>query len=326
MSVAARRDDGFVNLQDPAGDTRVLYIGGSGRSGSTLLERVVGQLPGVVAVGELVFLWRRGIVNDQLCGCGERFHACPFWTAVGEHAFGGWDRVDVDRVLALQRAVDRNRFIPMMMAGRRAPRYRSELERYAEYLLPVYRAALAVGAGRVLVDSSKHASTAFLLSRLGGLDLRVIHIVRDSRGVAYSWTKHVRKPEAAGESYMPRFHPGRQSLYWMAYNAMFEALPAAGVPTMRLRYESLLEAPRPQVHRAAAFAGIPTSAAALRYLDDRAVELSVDHTVSGNPMRFRTGRLDLRLDDAWRRELPRGQAALVAAVTWPLQVRYGYRR
>jgi hypothetical protein len=38
----------------PAGRVRVLYIGGLGRSGSTLVERLAGQLPGAYAVGEFV--------------------------------------------------------------------------------------------------------------------------------------------------------------------------------------------------------------------------------------------------------------------------------
>lgn len=308
-----------------AGRVPVLYIGGSGRSGSTLLERVLGQLPGVLPVGELVFLWDRGVRKDQLCGCGARFSDCPYWREVGSRAFGGWDRIDVDEVLALQRVVDRNRFIPLMLAKGAPGRYRGDLARYADYLLPVYRAALAVGDARILVDSSKHASTAFLLRRLGGVDPRVIHMVRDSRGVAYSWTKQVRKPEVAGESYMPRYHPGRQSLYWLAFNVMFEALPASGVPVMRLRYESLLEDPRTEVERVARFAGIAVDEPALAYLDERSVDLAPNHTVSGNPMRFKNGRMDLRMDDAWRRELPRSQAAVVHAVTWPLQRRYGYR-
>ena len=37
-----------------AGPVRVLYIGGLGRSGSTLLDRMLGQLDGVWSVGELV--------------------------------------------------------------------------------------------------------------------------------------------------------------------------------------------------------------------------------------------------------------------------------
>jgi hypothetical protein len=305
----------------------ILYIGGSGRSGSTLVERVVGQLPGVVPVGELVFLWSRGVREDRLCGCGERFHACSFWQGVGREAFGGWDRVDLDEVLALQRRLDRNRYIPLMLAPAASVSYRRDLARYAEYLLPVYRAASVASGARLLVDSSKHASTAFLLGRLGGLDLRVLHLVRDSRGVAYSWTKQVRKPGTVeGEpSHMPRLNPGSQSLYWVAFNLMFEALPASGVPTMRLRYESFLRDPRTETERVSRFSGLETDAGSFAFLDDGVVELAANHSVSGNPMRFATGRVELRLDDAWRRDMPKRQAAIVSGVTAPLRWRYGYR-
>ena len=37
------------------------FVGGFGRSGSTLLERVVAELPGVCALGEVLHLWERGV-------------------------------------------------------------------------------------------------------------------------------------------------------------------------------------------------------------------------------------------------------------------------
>src|SRR5919201_2464721 len=94
--------------------TRVLFIGGLGRNGSTLVDRVLGQTPGVVAVGELVFLWQRALLDGERCGCGEPFRSCPFWSEVGERAFGGWDRVNATQVRSLQHAVDRNRYLPLM--------------------------------------------------------------------------------------------------------------------------------------------------------------------------------------------------------------------
>ena len=48
----------------------------------------------------------------------------------------------------------------------------------------------------VVVDSSKHVSLAFALSHDADLDLRVLHMVRDPRAVAYSWSKEVARPEA----------------------------------------------------------------------------------------------------------------------------------
>jgi hypothetical protein len=55
-------------------------------------------------------------------------------------------------------------------------------------------------------------------------------------------------------------------------------------------------------------------------------ELGVHHTASGNPMRFSTGRIAIRPDDAWREAMPRTQRRAVTALTLPLLARYGYLR
>ena len=46
---------------------------GSGRSGSTLITTVLGQLDGCFAAGELRYLWQRGMVDNRPCGCGAPF-------------------------------------------------------------------------------------------------------------------------------------------------------------------------------------------------------------------------------------------------------------
>src|SRR2546430_13569347 len=90
--------------------TRVLYIGGLGRSGTTLLERLLGELPGACALGEVVHLWQRDVIDNERCACGRPFSACEFWRAVGERAFdgGGWSTVDASRLVQLVGAVGRN--------------------------------------------------------------------------------------------------------------------------------------------------------------------------------------------------------------------------
>ena len=75
---------------------RVLFIGGWGRSGSTLLDRVLGHVPGVVSLGEVREIWVRGVIEDRPCGCDRPFSECPFWTEVGDRAWGGWRSFDVD--------------------------------------------------------------------------------------------------------------------------------------------------------------------------------------------------------------------------------------
>ena len=53
--------------------TSVTYIGGCQRSGSTMLDRFLGQVPGYVSAGEVVHLWTRGLQRNESCGCGEPF-------------------------------------------------------------------------------------------------------------------------------------------------------------------------------------------------------------------------------------------------------------
>ena len=71
--------------------TRVLFISGWGRSGSTLLDRMLSSSLGFFASGELREVWWRGVQENRQCGCGVGFNECPFWRAVGIEAFGGWD-------------------------------------------------------------------------------------------------------------------------------------------------------------------------------------------------------------------------------------------
>src|SRR5205814_5658195 len=111
----------------PAGDlamtVRVLYLAGTGRSGSTLLARILDRADGVFAAGELRYVWQRGVLEDRLCGCGEPFSSCPFWTEVMDRAFGGRNQVDAQQVIADQRALTRLRQVPRILTtgGRAAP-------------------------------------------------------------------------------------------------------------------------------------------------------------------------------------------------------------
>jgi hypothetical protein len=302
----------------------VLYLGGLGRSGTTVLERVVGELPGACSVGELVHLWQRGVLDDETCGCGRAFSECPFWTEVGERGFGGWSRSLAERMEQLRPRVDRTRFIPRLVLPRLLGRQDAELREYVETFLRLYRAISEVSDGAVIIDSSKHSSLAFCLRTEPAIDLRVVHVVRDSRGVAYSWTKEVRRPEAgSGDALMTRYSPTRSAALWMGHNAFFGLLRRLGTPTSRLRYEDFVAAPEAVLRQLAAFADVPLTGTP-SFLDGSTATLSPSHTVAGNPMRFRTGALQLRRDDAWRRELPRGRRWLVSALTAPMLARYGY--
>lgn len=307
--------------------TRVLFIGGLGRSGSTLLERILCELPGVCSLGETVHLWQRGLLDDERCGCGEPFSRCPFWQSVGDTAFGGWGGLDIEAFQHLKDSVDRTRFVPAL-AGRR-PRA-DLLRRVTDYDATYHRlydAARSVSGCDLLVDSSKHISLACCLRWSESIDLRVLHVVRDARAVAYSWSKTVGRPEAvegsAEGAYMARWSAGKTALHWDAQNLGFGALARRGVPMLRVRYEDFMRVPAATLREVAVFAGLDETVP-LPFEGEAAVRLTPNHQVAGNPMRFRTGQVELRSDDAWRSELGARRRYVVTGLTLPLLARYGY--
>lgn len=304
----------------------VLVLGGFGRSGSTLLERALGETPGVAALGEVLHLWERGLVDDDRCGCGLPFSSCPFWQAVGDRAYGGWRELDAGAALADRLEVVRNRHVPAIVTGLAPAAHRLRRERFTRRTSALYAAAAEVGDARLLVDSSKHPAYAFAVRRCRA-DVRGVLVVRDPRGVAYSWQKTVVRPEVdGGERHMPRYGVAASALRWGLYAGLFETMRLVGVRVHVVRYEDLVRDPRSTLRGVLEFAGRPELAASLVHVGDASVDLGEHHTVAGNPMRFQTGTVSLRADEAWRDDMPARDRTLVSRLTAPLRRRYGYRR
>ena len=122
---------------------RILFVGGEGRSGTTLLDQLLGQVPGVASTGELFAIWEHGVLDDDRCGCGAPFSACPVWSAVGELAFGGWDRAEASHAYEVRRALVRDRFAPWLL-HRRA--WRTRPQEGDQFLAMLDRLSIRVGS------------------------------------------------------------------------------------------------------------------------------------------------------------------------------------
>lgn len=305
---------------------RVLFVGGMPRSGSTLFDLMVGQLPGHCDVGELFYLWQAGPLRNQLCACGEPFDSCPFWSAVGADAFGGWHRLDVPAVLALQRRVDSTSRLAMARMGGMLPKHAEDVRRYLALTRTLYAAIARAADARVVVDSTKRPSTAYLLAGDPGVDLAVAHVVRDPRGVVNAWNHEVELPErAASHAHMPRRTQRQTMRRWLTVNLMIERLRVKGVPTARVRYEDLVRDPVTAMKQVLALWSEEPGEGDLDFVTPDGLRTGTSHAVAGGRVRLSSGLLALRLDERWRRELDPWRARLTVVVTWPLMRRYGYR-
>jgi len=306
----------------PTTRPRVVYILGWGRSGSTLLDNLLGSVEGFCAVGELHYLWSRGMAQNRKCGCGRRFRDCPHWQGVTARlARDAPEFVDASAVQALHDTVARSRQTPRLLGHRQLP---PAVRRYQRVLRHTYAAILAESGADVVVDSSKRPSEAAILLADPDVDSVFIHIVRDPRAVAYSWQRVRATGDATAGVHMVRRTTIESSTRWLTWNTAAEWIGRrAGDRYLRVRYEDLVTQPQQTTARILGVAG-QSHASAPQFLAG-AAQLAVTHSVSGNPSRFGAQTVQLRLDEEWRGRLPARQAALVVAICGVLMPRYGYR-
>ncbi len=303
---------------------RILYIAGSGRSGSTLLHNMLAQVDGFFGVGELRYVWRRGFIHGKRCGCGERILDCPLWGRVFGETFGGLDAVDAEELAELTDSF-RVHHLPTTFVGRMRRRRIRRLNVYLRTLSSLYHGIASVTGAEVIVDSSKNPAYGYLLTQAPDLRVSVVHMVRDPRAVAFSWSRtKLFEPDETQRDLMARKSALESAMQWNARNAGTELVvrPHAEGYT-RVRYEDLVAAP------GTVFRQVLTSVGEddrdLSFVEGEVVRLErPNHSVFGNLIRFDRGSVAVRRDDEWQREMTSRRKTAVAASTWPLRARYGY--
>ena len=311
-----------------ANPVRVLYFAGSGRSGTTVINNILGQLDGAFACGELCYLWRRGVVEDRLCGCGVPFSQCPVWSQVMPDVR---DRagavVDVEAAAGIaDRLLDRlsSRRVPAMLARRLVGRVPVPPHPDDETIARLYRALSDHVGGAVIVDSSKLPPYGLLLSQVPGIEVFVLHVVRDSRATAFSWQR--TKPSldyTGGDQVMPTLMFWKSSMLWAWWNSLTVGLWGGGENYLRVRYEDFAERPQEVMELIAERTGFDPGA--LPFETPTSVRIAPTHSVAGNPSRHSKGAVSVRADDEWKRALPTRDRLLVTGITAAALLRFGYR-
>lgn len=298
---------------DLVGEPKVIFILGAGRSGSTLLGRLLNEVPGVFYPGELRYIWRR-LHQGGECACGLPLGSCAVWGKV----LDGFRDVDPKRVIALQKELLRLRYIPRLLRGASInPSFQRLVADYRDIVGNLYRWVASASGSSVIVDSSHWPQDAALLRHLPGIDAYLVQIVRDPRAVAFSWQRQ--------KTDLHRFAPWRIALAWVIYNAASELVRRyrSTDRSILLRYEDLMADPRWVMSLIATLAGEPSPD--LHFMDGETAVLGPNHTIWGNPDRFVQGEVRLKEDVEWKSAQPVRDGLLVTAITAPLLRHLGYR-
>lgn len=308
-----------------SGRIRVLYIAGFGRSGSTVLDRLLGEDTRYFSGGELYTALGLPLA-DRLCSCGARLNVCPFWSSVTERtpeltapqamaALDYWLRFSEPRATW--------RFL---LGGERQRILQQAPDGLLSACLALYGSVSHLAGRQVVVDSSKHPLMLLLLAQLPEVELRVVHLVRDPRATAYSWRRRVADRDG---TQVLRLGPVKSSFLWTLMHAAVDAVVRAGkLPRRVVRYEDFVSDPQGTLASIKEFAWADTSTGAADASDsDRVVpgqDPTARHLIAGNPMRFQEGPVQVKEDTVWR-EAGSATNALVTLLTLPFLRRYRYR-
>jgi hypothetical protein len=300
---------------------RVLYVVGTGFTGSTLFSFLLNAHPQIATVGEATGPFLRW--DDQRtypCSCGATLETCPHWKRLAEQMatrgfrFGpnAWDlRFHLARSRAIRQLTTQSLRSVSLDAARdfallHTPFLGARLKTVARRNEAFVESVLAVTGRSVFLDASKDHSRARLLFRWTNLDLRIIHLVRDAMGLVSSYMKNHGRSLASGIRYWNRTAGHARRL-------------AAIVPPerfLRVRYEDLCTHPEQELARIARWAG-------LEPMSDPVDFRAHEHHIIGNRMRLASSS-QIVLDESWRQRLSPAQREEIERRTLRNRRAFGY--
>lgn len=300
---------------------RVLYIAGDARSGSTILDALLGSQPGIVATGELHMLLVDDFGGPRVCACGRRMEGCPLWGPVLRRWSAGLTPHQPSDYLRLQDRFERLRGLLRLLwhSSHRS----ASFENYTRWTADLMNAIAEIASANIVADSAKNPMRALAFLRGGAIEMTLVHLVRDPRGVAWSKRKLLRWRGLAPWLRNPVAIVLRAALDWTFANLFTEIVASRhnNVPYVRIRYEDLMQDPAGVLARVGEVAGINLAALGERAAAGEA--FGFGHIMAGNPARGR-GPRPLAKDVDWQSSAPGWVRHVVWAICGLQARRYGY--
>ena len=284
---------------------KILYIAGSGRSGSTLLARLLGEIDGFVNVGEASqSLFNKKRVSMGLpCGCGHSMEECTFWNKL-KYSLN-------NDVQDFGTQVMKFRYFPLLISPLKPEIFRQKYKKLIHSQMKLIEYIVDHSGCRIIIDSSKHPITGYILSQQSDVDLYILHTIRDIRGVVSSWKK-------------PKEYLWSQSIkdtikWWWLNNLLSEYLRFYAKDYILVRYEDLVRNPvKTLEHIVARFFQIREP---INFFQENQAVVGVHHMLGSNPDKLFSGKLVVQ-ERTWK--LSSKEYWFVSFLTLPLLIRYGY--
>lgn len=286
---------------------KYIYVCSAARSGSTLLDMLLGGNSRIASLGEFSYLGK-AIALGQACSCGSLICECESWKRVlakvnadkgvdlcqEPYALRQWDTragVIIDKNQQTKLYVMASTFRSILFKLRyilpflhlRVPAVLREGIKNTVYLYDTIISEWSVSA---IVDSTKNYNQALALYENKPDDTKVILLVRDGRGV---FSSRLRSGFSRKESLKGWLNTNSRALRFLKPNIDDHSLKI-------VKYEDLVLEPEKTLRDLCGWAGIE--------FDPNMVDLSYGerHLVNGNNTMYKRNK-GISLDERWKSEL-----------------------
>ncbi|MBU0580745.1 MAG: sulfotransferase [Candidatus Margulisbacteria bacterium] len=266
---------------------KIVCIVGYGKSGSTLLGNMLGQIKGYFDIGELISV-DLAIESINKCSCGRVIQDCNFWEKVFVKSIENQNKLDMKTWKFLH-----NKYFPLILTYSN-----KSLNRKFEQLKKIYMQVLEQSKADVIVDSSKSVLYAYILSKILDIDVYFVHLVRDMYAVEYS----MHKLKKQGHPKFINSNPFIDTIQWIANNKLCKYLSNNNI-YIKVDYEKLIKTPKKTIETICKKIGDKNPD--LSFIKGNKILKTTNHNIGGSRIRLKKGLVDLKVDNSWKNNLPK---------------------
>jgi len=254
---------------------------GAGRSGTTALATFLGNSSEILNLGEMHQYFEH-IVDEKECSCGDQLQKCEFWdNKISNNLIHSSTK---NRILS-EKFESHSSIVKHILQLFS----KKEIEEYIEIHQQLLNTIQLDSEKTILLDSSKYIGRALALDKLEKIDLKVIYVVRDVRGVINSFSKNVQTSKL----------PLSTIVYYLLINSVAEFVTRFFFRKrmIKIKYEDLIEHPIQLFDKLEKFINVNLTDVKVKIKNEQS--FSVGHIVGGNRLK-KNKEIYFRKDVFWK--------------------------
>ncbi len=307
---------------------KIVFIIGTGRNGSTILDIMLGNAKTFQSCGE-VYNAFYVLGKNKNCACSRTVTKCSFWGNIFVNFFELNQENSADEIAKLHRIFERKLYSPLLFYFHKLLNTKS-FKRYLRSLEFFYKQIEKLSDKQVIIDSSKNPLRGAALLEIFKNEVYFIHLVRDGRGQLMSWFRSGIIPplniaiKKGGTGKIRWWASSLYSLSWIFYNLLSSwVIKGSSKGYLLIRYQDFVNDPARYFSQIGVFTGEDISDLQL-LLNDRSL-FKIDHLIAGNRIRFQKNLILKAPDEKWKTQLNKSHKRIFWILAGWLAKKYGYK-